>query len=992
MTKRILAGLMALCLMLCILPAQVRAENGMTEVRVLDQVTSNYSVENVDTGVEHWFSLDVPQGGAAVLVFYSTGCTNSQNFFSQLNQQDWAFDSRVKIYALESSGSASMYIRQFRQNYASGLTENVEWYRAKNTWMMSGCWRACGMTSSTVTYPVVAVLSQTGTQNYFRWIGDGVRDAAELGELVLGMIEAPKEEPPVETREMVDITVAGMVDYDEAEFLLGMVNQLRWENGAQDLNWNSRLTELAMKWAAGMPLQEENPNLFAYPYLPDGTDIAAYVSRELPECKTVFYVAAGSEFNAISKLERSLSNVIREDITQIGIGCYKTEFSSNWVVFLTSDLEQMDTVTQTGWEYRDYTFPCPVDALPVFEGPLRFNSSFYIGETDITEIRVKSRECIYDDEGVLRPWKISEHIYDPETGVLIATAGVWKDGKITITGVAPGEGVLEVWAYEGQETPMTHPIHTYGTEFGGGYQLTTEVIGNGTVELSTTTSNPNKLVRIFVQPDHRWELKSLYVEQDGMQIDPVYMALSRQDDGSYTFRMPSRDVHIVAEFSYITEYPIRHSSTGMGEVNASEDAEPGTTVYIGIRPEWGWMIGSVEWDGEPADWSWGDGDYITFTMPEHAVGLHVTFVEDPNAWEGITEDHIWWSFDGVGLWINCEGELNRTINGAEGPWAKYLDHISILHIGSDDTSNSPENITAIGNHVFANFPKVEIVNIYQHVMKIGRKILQDFPNLWTINIDGDPECHPDAFLGYAHLLGGHEHEFVVIGVVEPACTEEGYTRILCDCGQEGRSKTVAPLGHSYRNGICSRCGAADPEYAPKNPFADVKAGKWYEAPVLWAVERGITAGTSATEFSPDDPCTRAQIVTFIWRAKGSPEPASTENPFTDVKAGKYYYKAVLWAVENGITSGTSATTFGPDDPCTRAQVATFLWRAEGQPEPETTDNPFADVKASKYFFKPVLWAVENEITLGTSAGKFSPDDECTRAQIVTFLYRAMAEQ
>jgi hypothetical protein len=133
-------------------------------------------------------------------------------------------------------------------------------------------------------------------------------------------------------------------------------------------------------------------------------------------------------------------------------------------------------------------------------------------------------------------------------------------------------------------------------------------------------------------------------------------------------------------------------------------------------------------------------------------------------------------------------------------------------------------------------------------------------------------------------------------------------------------------------------------------------------------------------------------VTFLWRAKGSAEPESTENPFEDVQEGKYYYKAVLWAVENGITSGTSATEFSPNEPCTRAQVATFLWRAEGQPEPETTENPFADVKAGKYYHKAVLWAVENEITLGTSAGKFSPDDECTRAQIVTFLYRAMAEK
>ena len=171
-------------------------------------------------------------------------------------------------------------------------------------------------------------------------------------------------------------------------------------------------------------------------------------------------------------------------------------------------------------------------------------------------------------------------------------------------------------------------------------------------------------------------------------------------------------------------------------------------------------------------------------------------------------------------------------------------------------------------------------------------------------------------------------------------------------------------------------------------FDDVKdPSQYYYEPVYWAVEKGVTTGSSPTTFNPNAGCTRAQVVTFLWRAAGKPEPARTENPFNDVKADAYYYKAVLWAVEKGVTTGTSDTTFRPDATCTRGQIVTFLWRSNDQPEPTKTDNPFTDVKADQYYYKAVLWAVEKGITKGTSDTRFSPDSTCTRGQIVTFLYR-----
>ena len=169
-------------------------------------------------------------------------------------------------------------------------------------------------------------------------------------------------------------------------------------------------------------------------------------------------------------------------------------------------------------------------------------------------------------------------------------------------------------------------------------------------------------------------------------------------------------------------------------------------------------------------------------------------------------------------------------------------------------------------------------------------------------------------------------------------------------------------------------------------FVDVATGSYYEDAVDWAVENGITKGTDNTHFSPDGICTRAQAATFLWRAAGSPKSETRTMPFTDVPAGSYYYDAVLWAVENGITKGTSNTTFSPNMTCTRAQIVTFLWRSEKSPAAGTA-NLFVDVKSTVYYADAVLWAVKEDITKGTTNTTFSPDADCTRAQIVTFLWR-----
>ena len=304
-------------------------------------------------------------------------------------------------------------------------------------------------------------------------------------------------------------------------------------------------------------------------------------------------------------------------------------------------------------------------------------------------------------------------------------------------------------------------------------------------------------------------------------------------------------------------------------------------------------------------------------------------------------------------------------------------------------------ISSIGNSAFSGCTALTTVYLPTSVKTIGNGAFRYCTSLADVYYAGDAaqwnaikiEPYNEPLTGATIHYGGtaHTHSYTA-AVTAPTCTEQGYTTYTCSCGDSYKSDYKDALGHDYKNGTCTRCGVKDPNYKPQADFTDVAAGSYCYDAVQWAVANGITNGTDATHFSPNAGCTRGQVVTFLWRAAGEPTVGGNVG-FVDVAPGSYCYEAVKWAVANGITNGTDATHFSPNATCTRDQVVTFMYRAEG--EPAVGGNVgFVDVAAGSYCYNAVQWAVANGITKGTDATHFSPNATCTRGQVVTFLYRA----
>ncbi len=283
---------------------------------------------------------------------------------------------------------------------------------------------------------------------------------------------------------------------------------------------------------------------------------------------------------------------------------------------------------------------------------------------------------------------------------------------------------------------------------------------------------------------------------------------------------------------------------------------------------------------------------------------------------------------------------------------KHIGNMAFMGCGSLKTVSIPDNIMTMGWDIFYDCKSLVSVYFPSIHVPIEKLCFLECPNLKAI-----------YFRGPAPYIYDEEVKIEI---------PEGVTLYYL----YGQSGWTSPTWKGYNTEIWSGM-----------IMTDVKVTDYFYEPVQWALTKKITNGVGKDLFLPENVCTRGQVVTFLWRANGCPEPMSINNPFTDISPEAYYYKAVLWALEEGITNGIKEDIFAPEAGCTRGQVVTFLWRANGKPEIEKAKDPFTDVPEDTYYTQAVLWAVEQGITTGKTTDIFAPEDLCTRGQIVTFLWR-----
>ena len=486
------------------------------------------------------------------------------------------------------------------------------------------------------------------------------------------------------------------------------------------------------------------------------------------------------------------------------------------------------------------------------------------------------------------------------------------------------------------------------------YTVTVSNDGNGTGTATPSTAAAGTTITLTATPNKGYHFKEWQVISGGVTI---------KDD---KFTMPDNNVEVKAIFEEDTPpAPTEHTVTVTSDGNGTASASPakavaGAEITLSATPKTGYHF--KEWQVISGSVTIKDNKFI---MPNDNVEVKAIFEKD--APPAPTEFTI--TFDGNGGTPSVDSMTTTNQKLTSLPSASRSGSYSFDGWYTEESG---------GTKITTDTEFPADTTVYAHWTYTGGGGSSGY-SYYTIKATAGAggSISPS---GNVSVREGRDQTFTIT-------PDKGYA--VANVKIDGKS-IGAVKSYTFEN--VSRTHTIEVIFmkANGNPqtgvFVDVATGSYYEDAVDWAVENGITQGTDDTHFSPDGICTRAQAVTFLWRAAGSPKPETRTMPFTDVPVGSYYYDAVLWAVENGITKGTSDTTFSPNMICTRAQIVTFLWRSEKSPAAGTA-NPFADVKSTAYYAGAVLWAVKENITKGTTSTTFSPDADCTRAQIVTFLWR-----
>jgi hypothetical protein len=497
----------------------------------------------------------------------------------------------------------------------------------------------------------------------------------------------------------------------------------------------------------------------------------------------------------------------------------------------------------------------------------------------------------------------------------------------------------------------------------GPYTITLSATGPGVAELYTASAGAGERVYFLADPEPGYRVS---FEKCGYYMEQMEMKLYYVGRNVYEIVMPDGDVMLDLRFVPIESdsHPVTVSVCGDGMATVSQtSAKAGESIFLELIAAPNAKIGTVRASsgGRKVEvyplGRLGGAELYEIFMPDGALEIAVEFCRyGPYPVEAVVVSGP----EGAGGSL----ELSHT-EACEGDTVTVTAHPDRGWEVLDITTRRQSQLTRIGK------------NVWSFVMpRYGEEILVSFAKT----------SYP-VTVAVEEPVGGTavtDVETAVIGQrVRLACIpDEGYrvARI------EGPASLTEIGGGLYSFVMSDGPAALSVLFLRENnPFLDVNESHYYHDSVLWALEQGITNGLSADIFGPDEDCSRAQVVTFLWRAAGCPA-AGGENPFSDVAPEDWYADAVLWAVENGITMGLTADTFGPEEVCSRAQTVTFLWRAMGCPE-SSAEHPFADVEAGSWYEMPVLWALENGITTGMSATAFGPGAVCSRAQVVVFLYR-----
>lgn len=611
--------------------------------------------------------------------------------------------------------------------------------------------------------------------------------------------------------------------------------------------------------------------------------------------------------------------------------------------------------TFEGWYsgYIEYDFDRPLynSDITLSAHWTRTNFSVFLEHGEHGTASVSSRSTYMDDEITVtaKPdagYAVDKIIYTPAGGGAVDITAAYDPATGTANFIMPPANVAVAVFFKPIE-PVLYPVSL-------------EIVGDGTAALSKNSAEAWDRVTVQAAPAEGWSLERvLLIAQDGTE---------REITERMGFNMPEGPVTVRAEFRAEPHSVTLDLGPGGEAVLSAQTAATGEEVSVSASPARGYRLQSIRVvpvnalpeGGEPMDIT----DSGKFTMPACDVTVEVRFEAAPaytltleTEGEGVAVLSAETAFEGD--WITvaampAEGwRVNRLSCSQDG--VLWLD----FSYGRGFTMPAA-NVT-----VRVRFTK--IVNGWPVNLELGEG--------GTATISADYAVVGDTVTvsPEADAARGWELDKITWR------TMEGEETDITEAKEFTMPAEAVTVKVSFRR---------------INPFEDNIKGKYYYNSVLWAYwhDPRVTSGTDPTHFSPNKDCTREQIITFLYAAYGKPGHEETESPFSDVTPKKYFYHAVMWAVENGVTGGVEdGTKFGVGRPCTREQVVTFLWKAAGAPEPAGADCPFTDVKPGKYYYKAVLWAVENGVTGGMSATSFGVGKTCTRAQVVTFLYKAVGE-